>query len=83
MFLGGSCVNCCIFVDRSPSRALDLKTPEEMWSGNPPELGNLRTFGCATFAHQKDDKLSPRSRKCVFLGYGEGVKGLRGIGCGP
>ena len=48
-----------------------------MWSGKPPELSNLRTFGCAAFAHQKDDKRSPRSRKCVFLGYGEGVKGYR------
>ena len=48
-----------------------------MWSWKPPKLGNLRTFGCATFAHQKDDKLSPSSRKYVFLGYGKGVKGYR------
>ncbi|KAL5550394.1 hypothetical protein UlMin_000570 [Ulmus minor] len=31
-------------VNRSPSKALDLKTPEEMWNGKPLELNNLGTF---------------------------------------
>ena len=67
-FWGEAVSTPAYLVNRSPSRTLDLKTPEEIWSGKPPELGNLRTFGCAAFAHQKDAKLSPRSRKCVFLG---------------
>ena len=70
VFWGEAVSTAVYLVNRYPSRALDLKTPEEMWSGKPHELGNLRTFGCAAFAHQKDDKLSLRSRKCVFLGYG-------------
>jgi len=37
----------------------------------------LRTFGCAAFSHQSEGKLEPRARKCVFLGYPEGVKGYR------
>ena len=36
-----------------------------------------RVFGCSAFAHQKEGKLDPRSIKCVFLGYGDGVKGHR------
>ncbi|KAL5548408.1 hypothetical protein UlMin_003639 [Ulmus minor] len=76
-FWGEAVFTVAYLVNRSLSRALDLKTPEEMWSGKPPEFGNLRTFGYATFAPQNDEKLSPRSRKCVFLGYGKGVKGYR------
>ncbi|KAL5556130.1 hypothetical protein UlMin_038366 [Ulmus minor] len=76
-FWGEVVSTAAYLVNRSSSRTLVLKTPEEMWSGKPPELGNFRTFGYAAFAQQNDDKLSPRSRKCVFLGYGKGVKGYR------
>lgn len=37
----------------------------------------MRVFGCAAYAHQKNDKLDPRAVRCVFLGYPEGVKGYR------
>ncbi|KAL5562501.1 hypothetical protein UlMin_032248 [Ulmus minor] len=76
-FFGETVSTAAFLVNRSPSGALDLKIPEEIWSGKPLELGNLRTFGYAAFAHQNDDKLNPRSRKCVFLGYGEGVNGYK------
>ncbi|KAH9769617.1 hypothetical protein KPL71_012080 [Citrus sinensis] len=29
-------------INRSPSSALDFKTPQEVWSGKPPNLSNLR-----------------------------------------
>lgn len=34
-------------------------------------------FGCATYAHDRRDKLQARAKKCIFLGYseGEGVEG--------
>uniref|UniRef100_A0A2N9F358 Uncharacterized protein n=1 Tax=Fagus sylvatica TaxID=28930 RepID=A0A2N9F358_FAGSY len=39
-----------------------------------------RVFGCVAFVHVLDpgrDKLSPRSRKCIFLGYSRTQKGYR------
>ena len=34
-------------------------------------------FGCPAYAHVKDDKLGPKAKKCIFLGYASGVKGYR------
>ena len=38
---------------------------------------NFRTFGCVGYVHNKEGKLDPRSIKCIFLGYVEGVKDYR------
>ncbi|KAH9800550.1 Integrase catalytic domain-containing protein [Citrus sinensis] len=40
-------------INRSPSTALRFKTPQEIWSGKPPDLSNLRIFGCPAYAHIK------------------------------
>ena len=37
----------------------------------------LRNFGCAAYAHIKQNKLEPRAKKCVMLGYQDGVKAYR------
>ena len=54
---------------------------QEIWTGRKPNYDKLRIFGCEAYALiPKDDrrKLEPRSRKCVFLGYGlEGEIGYR------
>lgn len=39
-------------------------------------MNHVRVFGCAAYAHVKQDKL-PRALKCVFIGYPQGVKGYR------
>ena len=60
-------------INMSPSRPLGLKIPQEIWTGRKPNYDKLRIFGCEAYALiPKDDrqKLAPRSRKCVFLGYG-------------
>ncbi|GJU72676.1 retrotransposon protein, putative, ty1-copia subclass [Tanacetum coccineum] len=62
---------------RSPSTAIEKKTPMEMWSGHPSDYGMLRIFGCVAYPHDKQGKLEPRAIKCVLLGYPEGVKGYR------
>ena len=74
----GEAVNTAAYlVNRSPSVPLGGKCPEVVYSSKPLDLSNLRVFGCAAYVHQQVDKLDPRSKKCVFLGYPEGVKGYR------
>lgn len=71
-------VNTAVYlVNRCPSAALEFKTPEEIWTGVPPNYKNLRVFGCVAYAHIKQGKLEPRTRRCMFIGYPEGVKGYK------
>ncbi|KAG8492474.1 hypothetical protein CXB51_009570 [Gossypium anomalum] len=65
------------FINRSPSVAIEKKTPQEVWSGNPANYSDLKIYGCPTYAHVDNGKLEPRSIKCVFLGYKAGVKGYK------
>ena len=61
-------------INRSPNKKLDLKKAEEIWSGKPPLYKHLRVFGCEAYYHipkEFHDKLAPKSKKCIFLGYGE------------
>nr|AAX95987.1 retrotransposon protein, putative, unclassified [Oryza sativa Japonica Group]ABA92387.1 retrotransposon protein, putative, unclassified [Oryza sativa Japonica Group] len=37
----------------------------------------LKVFGCTTYAYVDNGKLDPRAIKCLFLGYGSGVKGYK------
>ncbi|GJY42489.1 retrotransposon protein, putative, ty1-copia subclass [Tanacetum coccineum] len=61
----------------SPSRAIEKKTPMDMWSGHPSNYGMLWIFGCVAYPYDKQGKLKPRAIKCVLLGCPEGVKGYR------
>jgi transposase InsO family protein len=67
----------CYLVNRSPSTAIDCKTPHEIWSGESADYNSLRVFGCAAYFHVTEDKLQPRAKKGIFLGYAKGVKGYR------
>ncbi|KAH9697111.1 protein NEN2 [Citrus sinensis] len=40
-------------INRSPSSALIFKTPQEAWSGKPPDISNLKIFGCPAYAHKQ------------------------------
>lgn len=64
-------------VNRSPSTAIEFKTPFAVWSSSPADYSNLKIFGCPAYAHVRDGKLEPRAKKCIFLGYATGVKGYR------
>ena len=59
------------------STALKFKTPDEVWSGHPPDYSRLRVFGCNAYAHVRKDKLEPRALECIFLGYPEDVKAYK------
>jgi hypothetical protein len=64
-------------INRSPRAALDGKVAEEVWTGNEVDYSGLRVFGCPAYMHipsEERSKLDPKSRQCIFLGYGKGVK---------
>lgn len=66
--------------NRSPTKALEDMTPFEAWMKEKPKVEHLRVFGCDAYAHVAKDKrrkLDSKSRKCIFLGYGEETKGYR------
>ena len=70
---GGTRFPTVHIINMSPSRPLGLQIPQEIWTGNKPNYDKLRIFDCEVYTLiPKDDhrKLEPRSRKCVFLGYG-------------
>jgi len=77
----GEAVNTAVYIkNRCPTKALDSKTPQEVWSGRKPDVSHLKVFGCKTFAHvpnEKRTKLESKSMPCVFLGYYEGTKAYR------
>jgi hypothetical protein len=70
----------CYLVNRSPSSALDDKTPHEVWIGKKPSLEHLRVFGCDAYVHvpkENMSKLDKKAKKCIFIGYKDGVKGYK------
>ncbi|KAH9727082.1 Integrase catalytic domain-containing protein [Citrus sinensis] len=70
----------CYIVNRSPSRTIGLKTAMEMWTGKPADYSYLHAFGCPVYVMynaQERTKLDPKSRRCIFLGYADGVKSVK------
>jgi len=67
----------CFLIKRCPSTALNMKTPKEVWFGHPSTYDKLRVFGCAAYAHIRQDKLKPRALKRIFIWYPKGVKGYK------
>jgi hypothetical protein len=70
----------CYLVKRSPSSALDDKTPQEVWTGKEPSLTHLKVFGCDAYVHvpkENMSKLDKKARKCFFIGYKDGLKGYK------
>jgi hypothetical protein len=41
----------CYLNNRSPSIALNKKTPIEVWSGTPLDYSQLKVFGCTAWLH--------------------------------
>src|SRR3954469_13532349 len=79
--LWAEAVNHAAFlINRSPSTAIDLQTPEEIWRGETVDYSTLRIFGCPAYSlvnSHKRNKLEVKSRKCKFIGFTTGVKGFR------
>ena len=66
--------------NRSPTNSVQGMTPYEVWTGQKPNVSQLRVFGCDAYPHTPKDersKMDPKARKNIFLGYGNNVKGYR------
>ena len=74
-------VACSAYLlDRSPTTNLNMKVPQEAWSGTKLNVAHLRTFGCIAYVHIPSElrkKLDDRSEKCIFTGYNETSKSYR------
>ena len=74
-FWGFALLSAALTLNRSPTKAAN-KTPYEIWKGRVPNLSFLRIWGCDAYVKSKpDDKLAPRSEKCIFVGYPEETRG--------
>jgi hypothetical protein len=57
--------------NRCPHDILKEKSPEEIFSGIKPEVGNLRIFGCLVYIHVPKEKRkiwNPQERKGFLWG---------------
>ncbi|KAK8926176.1 hypothetical protein KSP39_PZI018366 [Platanthera zijinensis] len=70
----------CYLVNRSPSMSLDLKSPQEVWSGTSVGYSDIHIFGCPVYTLMQDSeriKLNAKSRRCIYLGQKAGTKGFK------
>lgn len=69
----------CYLINLSLARAIEKKTPFELWYGMPVDYIDLKPFGCLTYEQVDNGKLEPRAIKCVFIRYNSDVQGCMEI----
>jgi hypothetical protein len=60
--------------NKCASKMDELKSADEMWDNNKPNVKNMRVFGCDAYVHiKKDDRKAadPSAWKGIFVGYSE------------
>jgi len=65
-------------INRTPSVATDNHIPCDLLHGKMPDITSLKVFGCLCYVSSPDrnrNKFDPKSRKCMFQGYKQGIKG--------
>jgi len=69
---GEAVITACYLRNRSPVRGQDA-TPLELFTGQKPDVGHLRVFGCVAYAltpfQRREHKLGPVSSKGYMVGY--------------
>lgn len=63
-----------------PSKAIQNHTPYTILFKKLPDYNHLKVFGCLCYPNQNNSithKLSPRSSRCLFLGYPSDYRGYR------
>lgn len=67
-------------LNRSLTKAIKDKVPEERWTGIKPKVDYFRVFGSIAHVHvpiQKRIKLDDRSHRCILLGVSDESKAYR------
>ncbi|KAJ0829337.1 putative RNA-directed DNA polymerase [Helianthus annuus] len=67
-------------INRSPTTAVQDKTPYQVWYNSKPDVTNLKIFGCVAYGHvfaHGRRKLDDRSNKMIFIGYSSNGTGTR------
>jgi hypothetical protein len=74
-------VTAVYILNRSPTKALNVRTPYETCHGRKATVSHLRVFGCLAFGKKLSHigKLDDRSTPGVFIGYAEGSKAYRNL----
>ena len=70
-FLGETVNHAIYLVNMSPSTAIDLQIPEEIWRGVSVDYSTLRIFSCSAYSFvdsQKKNKLESKSKKLSSSG---------------
>ena len=74
-------VACAIYIlNRSPTKIVRDKIPQEAWSGKHHCVSHFRVFVCIAYAHvltETRSKLDDKSEKCIFIGYDEQSKAYK------
>lgn len=74
-------VKWCVHVqNRSPTYAIENRTPEEAWSNMKPSVNYFQVFDCVSHVHvpdQKRSKLDDKSKICILLGVRDESKAYR------
>jgi hypothetical protein len=79
VYWGKAVMTVMHLLNRSPTKALDGKTPYEAWHERKPVVSYLRVFGYLAFVKELNHvgKLDDRSSLGVFIGYAKGAKAYR------
>ena len=59
---------------------MEDKTPFELWHGKRADIGDFRIFGSEVYVHipkERRKRLDAKAKKCIFIRYGNDVKGYR------
>jgi hypothetical protein len=70
----------CYLVHTSPSSTLVEKTLDEAWTSKKPSLEHLIVFYCDAYVHvpkEHRSMLDNKAKKCIFIGYKDGIKGSK------
>jgi hypothetical protein len=81
LYLWAEAASTTVYVQNMcPHKALEEKTPEEVFSSKKPSIDHLRIFGSPIYIHipkEKRTKLEPFGKKGTFVGYSETSKTFR------
>ncbi|KAL3678374.1 hypothetical protein R1sor_021330 [Riccia sorocarpa] len=71
-YLWGEVITAATYLtNRSPTKSNSGLTPEEKYTGKPPDLSHLRVYRCVAYVHLdscKTTKLDSRTTKCILVG---------------